>query len=99
MLAEGPALAERLGPLLGWFAADHVGAPELLVCLYGPPLRHVDLKFVPLSRAREAGRGRSGALGSSGEIAAVFAATPAVWPEPDRSGSRTASGSGCTTSR
>ena len=100
VLADGPALAERLGPLLGWFAADHVGAPELLVCLYGPPLRHVDLKFVPL--AALAKRVEDGAVlwDRSGEVAEAFAATPAgAGRSPTRSGSRTASGSGCTTSR
>lgn len=37
--------AAGLGPLTA-FAGEHVGEPRLLICLYGPPLVHVDLKFV-----------------------------------------------------
>jgi len=32
--------------LLAAFPGDHVGEPRLLICLYGPPLLHVDLKFM-----------------------------------------------------
>ncbi|MFY2557790.1 hypothetical protein ACN469_09190 [Corallococcus terminator] len=42
-------LARRAGPLLQGFTGEHVGEPRLLICLYGPPLLHVDLKFVSLS--------------------------------------------------
>ncbi|MBM6994482.1 nucleotidyltransferase domain-containing protein [Paenibacillus sp. DXFW5] len=41
-------IAERLGNLLSAFTGEHVGEPRLLICLYGPPLLHVDLKFVQL---------------------------------------------------
>ena len=40
------ALAAALGPLLASFTGEHVGEPRLLICLYGPPPVHVDLKFV-----------------------------------------------------
>jgi len=39
-------IAASLGPLLAAFTGEHVGEPRLLICLYGPPLVHVDLKFV-----------------------------------------------------
>ncbi|MGE5276648.1 MAG: nucleotidyltransferase domain-containing protein [Acidobacteriota bacterium] len=39
-------LAAGLGPLLVAFTGEHVGEPRLLICLYGPPPVHVDLKFV-----------------------------------------------------
>jgi len=51
VLAERRVIAERLGPLLAAFTGEHVGEPRLLICLYGPPLLHVDLKFVSLSDA------------------------------------------------
>lgn len=38
--------AAASGPLLAAFTGEHVGEPRLLICLYGPPLVHVDLKFV-----------------------------------------------------
>ena len=39
-------IASGLGPLLAAFTGEHVGEPRLLICLYGPPPVHVDLKFV-----------------------------------------------------
>jgi len=48
VLAERAAIAASLGPLLAAFTGEHVGEPRLLICLYGPPLLHVDLKFVGL---------------------------------------------------
>lgn len=41
-------IAEKLGSLLSAFTGEHVGEPRLLICLYGPPPLHVDLKFVQL---------------------------------------------------
>jgi hypothetical protein len=46
MMAERQRFAARLGSLLSAFTGDHVGEPRLLICLYGPPLLHVDLKFI-----------------------------------------------------
>ncbi len=47
-LAGRRSFAARLGDLLQAFTGEHVGEPRLLICLYGPPLLHVDLKFVTL---------------------------------------------------
>lgn len=46
VLTERHHMARSFGPLLSAFAGEHVGEPRLLVCLYGPPLLHVDLKFL-----------------------------------------------------
>jgi hypothetical protein len=46
VLAEAKAIAAGIAPLLAAFTGEHVGEPRLLICLYGPPLVHVDLKFV-----------------------------------------------------
>ncbi len=43
------AVADGIGDLLAAFTGEHVGEPRLLICLYGPPLIHVDLKFVRLA--------------------------------------------------
>lgn len=40
--------AKNVGTRLNAFTGDHVGEPRLLICLYGPPLLHVDLKFITL---------------------------------------------------
>lgn len=49
VMASRDAFASRLGQLLAAFTGEHVGEPRLLICLYGPPLIHVDLKFVKSS--------------------------------------------------
>jgi predicted nucleotidyltransferase len=46
---ERLTLAKGLGNLLVGFTGEHVGEPRLIICLYGPPLLHVDMKFVVLS--------------------------------------------------
>jgi hypothetical protein len=46
---ERTAIARAAGPLLQGFTGEHVGEPRLLICLYGPPLLHVDLKFISVS--------------------------------------------------
>lgn len=45
VMAARTAFAASLGRLLASFAGEHVGEPRLLICLYGPELLHVDLKF------------------------------------------------------
>lgn len=46
ILEQRRRIASGLGALLAAFTGEHVDEPRLLVCLYGPPLLHVDLKFV-----------------------------------------------------
>ncbi len=41
-------IVSRLGHLLSAFTGEHVGEPRLVICLYGPPLLHVDFKFVSI---------------------------------------------------
>lgn len=42
-------IIEKLGRVLSAFTGEHVGEPRLVICLYGPPLLHVDFKFVPIN--------------------------------------------------
>jgi predicted nucleotidyltransferase len=51
VLADRQRLAAQLGPLLVAFTGEHVGEPRLLICLYGPPPLHVDLKFIAVADA------------------------------------------------
>lgn len=46
VMSQRRALAAGLAPLLTAITGEHVGEPRLLICLYGPPLLHVDFKFV-----------------------------------------------------
>ena len=43
LLQEATEFAAGVGPLVSAFSGEHVGEPRLLLCLYGPPLVHVDL--------------------------------------------------------
>jgi hypothetical protein len=83
VLAEAPALAGRLGPLLVCFTGDHVGEPRLLICLYGPPLLHVDLKFVRLADLGD--RVEEGVSIWRRDDVAETALRPGKphWPQPD----------------
>ncbi len=49
VMSSRRSFAEAAGPLLSAFTGEHVGEPRLLICLYGPPLLHIDFKFVPIS--------------------------------------------------
>ncbi len=51
VLKDRKEIAKRIGPLLESFTGEHVSEERLLVCLYDPPLLHVDLKFVSLTDA------------------------------------------------
>ncbi|RZT28256.1 streptomycin adenylyltransferase [Kribbella sp. VKM Ac-2569] len=82
-LAEAPEFARRAGPLLASFTGEHVGEPRLLIALYGPPLAHVDLKFVTPEDLRE--RVEDGVVLWQREDVVEAAYTEAVahWPQPD----------------
>jgi predicted nucleotidyltransferase len=53
VIEDRQRIAASLGPLLAAFTGEHVGEPRVLICLYGPPLLHVDLKFVSLADVAE----------------------------------------------
>jgi len=46
-------ITTSLGPYLAGFSGEHLGEPRLFICLYGPPLLHIDLKFVSLDDVHE----------------------------------------------
>jgi len=46
IMNERMEIAEKFGNLLSAFTGEYVGESRLLICLYGPELLHVDLKFV-----------------------------------------------------
>jgi len=83
VLHGGAALAAQLGPLLASFPGDHVGENRLLICLYGPPLLHVDLKF--LSTQELAHRVEDPAIlwDRTGEVRLGLSRGQAIYPQPD----------------
>jgi hypothetical protein len=78
------AIAASLGPLLEAFTGEHVGEARLLICLYGPPLLHVDLKFLPPEGLQERMEDPVLLWDRNGVVAPLLAATTARYPAPDR---------------
>lgn len=82
-LAEAPEFAGRVGPLLASFTGEHVGEPRLLITLFGPPVVHVDLKFVTPADLRK--RVEDGVvLWQRGDVVdRAYAESEAHWPQAD----------------
>ncbi|MGZ0148398.1 aminoglycoside 6-adenylyltransferase [Kribbella sp. WER1] len=82
-LAEAKEFAARVGPLLSSFTGEHVGEPRLLIALYGPPLVHVDLKFVTPDGLRT--RVEEGVVlwQRDDTVDKVRADSEPSWPQPD----------------
>jgi hypothetical protein len=76
-------IARRLGPVLAAFTGEHVGEPRVLICLYGPPLLHVDLKFVSLPELAQRVEDPAVLWEREGRLTRALAAGAARFPEPD----------------
>ncbi|HUP21776.1 MAG TPA: nucleotidyltransferase domain-containing protein [Thermoanaerobaculia bacterium] len=83
VLAARTEIAASMGPLLAAFTGEHVGEPRLLICLYGPPALHVDLKFVSLEDAAERVEDPVVLWERDGRLSATLRAGEACYPEPD----------------
>ena len=82
--AERVALAAELGPLLAAFTGEHVGEPRLLICLYGPPPIHVDLKFVTPDDLERRIEDPVVLWERDGAVTAALARGTPSYPPPDR---------------
>ncbi|MEU8225131.1 hypothetical protein [Kribbella sp. NPDC048915] len=82
-LAGAREFADGLGPLLTSFGGEHVGEPRLLIALYGPPLLHVDFKFVTPEQLRV--RVEDGVIlwQRDDTVERVRTESTAAWPQPD----------------
>ncbi len=83
VLSERQQIADGLGPLLVAFTGEHVGEPSLLVCLYGPPLLHVDLKFVLLPDLATRIEDPLVLWERDGSLSSLLQRSTAAYPEPD----------------
>lgn len=83
VMQERKPIAATLGNLLVAFTGEHVGEPRLLICLYGPPLLHVDLKFVSLPDMTTRVEDPVILWEREGQLTAILQATAAVYPAPD----------------
>ena len=82
VLHERQAIARSLGPLLASFVGEHVGEMRLLICLYGPPLLHVDLKFLALPDAGHRVDENAVLFDRAGRLARVLDASAPAYPAP-----------------
>lgn len=80
VLGQRRAFAETLGPLLYAFTGEHVGEPRLLICLYGSPVLHVDLKFVTVDDLDRRVEDPLVLWDRDGRVAARLAGGEARWP-------------------
>jgi len=83
VLRDRSSIAQSLSPLLAAFTGEHVGEPRLLICLYGPPLLHVDLKFVALPDAAQRVDESVVLWERDGRLRAMLATERAAYPAPD----------------
>lgn len=83
VLAGRKALAGTFGTLLAAFTGEHVGEPRLLICLYGDPLLHVDLKFVALEDAAQRVEDPAVIWERDGRLSEVLSHGGAAFPKPD----------------
>lgn len=79
---EMVAMAGKAGDLLSAFTGEHVGEPRLLICLYNPPLLHVDIKFLTLEEFNERVEDPVIVLDKHGQLAKVVQQTIAQFPYP-----------------
>ena len=83
VLNERREIAASIGPLLAAFTGEHVGEPRLLICLYGPPLLHVDLKFISLDDAAVRVEDPAILWERDGRFSAALRVGSARYPQPD----------------
>ena len=84
ILERQQAIAAELdSSFLAGFTGEHVGEPRLLVCLYGPPLLHVDLKFVSLDDVHERIEDPVILWERDGRLSAALARGEARYPSAD----------------
>jgi hypothetical protein len=76
-------IARGLGNLLSAFTGEHVGDARLVICLYGPPLLHVDLKFLRPDEMAQRVEDPEVLWEREGRMTAALRAGTARYPDPD----------------
>ena len=81
--SERERIAAGIGPLLAAFSGEHVNEPRLTICLYGPPLLHVDLKFLPTAQLSPRVEDPVLLWDRNGDVRPALATGRAAYPYPD----------------
>ncbi|MBC8374783.1 MAG: nucleotidyltransferase domain-containing protein [FCB group bacterium] len=83
VLTERSSIVENIGALLESFTGEHVGEPRLLICLFGPPLLHIDLKIVSMDDIEDKVENPVVLWERADVISRQVNLTPAEFPQPD----------------
>ena len=83
VMRERIEIANKVGNVLSAFTGEHVGAPNLLICLYSDPLLHVDLKFVSINDIAHRVEEFEILWELEGQISAKFKEVEAKFPNPN----------------
>jgi len=83
LLQDRAALAAQLGRLVAAFTGEHVGEPRLMICLYGSPALHVDIKVVALPDLAVRVEEPVVLWERDERMRAALAMGEAAWPRPD----------------
>ena len=81
--SEREKIAAGIGPLLAAFTGEHVNEPRLTICLYGRPLLHVDLKFLPTAQLYPRVEDPVLLWDRNGDVRPALATGRAAYPYPD----------------
>jgi predicted nucleotidyltransferase len=82
VLRDATDLARGLGSLLAAFPGDHVGELRLLICLFGPPLLHVDFKFLSTDELSHRVEDPVVLWDRRGRVHAALSTSKGVYPSP-----------------
>lgn len=83
ILSRRERLVTDVSPVLTAFTGEHVHEPRLLIVLHGPPLLHVDYKFVSLDQVAERVEDPVIVWERDGVLSRAFAVRSASYPLPD----------------
>ncbi|SDD83262.1 nucleotidyltransferase domain-containing protein [Glycomyces harbinensis] len=83
VLPERIDLVRSWTPLVAAFTGEHVGEPRLIIAVVGPPLLHVDFKFVRVSDVGDRVDGLRVLWERDGRLSAVLAGRPPRPPQLD----------------
>jgi hypothetical protein len=76
-------IAQSFGSLIWSFSGEHVGVPSMLICLYGPHLLHVDLKFLIAAQLEKRVEDPVVLWDRRGVVSAALSVGKASYPEPN----------------
>lgn len=76
-------VANQLGTVLSAFTGEHVGEPRVLICLYGNPLLHVDIKFLTPGEFYYRVENPVVVWERDKQLTTIIENTTSAWPYPD----------------